>query len=48
MKDIINDLIAEQSQVDMLVSDLSEEQWITLDRMRSLGYQGCNHSHRVL
>lgn len=29
MKDIINDLIAEQSQVDMLVSDLSEEQWIT-------------------
>ncbi len=29
MKDIINDLIAEQSQVDTLVAGLTEEQWLT-------------------
>lgn len=29
MKDIINDLIAEQSLVDTLVSELTEEQWLT-------------------
>lgn len=27
MKDIVNDLIAEQAQVDLLVADLSEEAW---------------------
>jgi uncharacterized protein (TIGR03084 family) len=27
MKDILNDLIAEQAQVDLLVADLTEEQW---------------------
>ncbi|MFV0452851.1 MAG: TIGR03084 family metal-binding protein [Propioniciclava sp.] len=27
MKDIVNDLIAEQAQVDLLVADLSEDQW---------------------
>ena len=27
MKDIINDLIAEQSQVDSLLDGLTEEQW---------------------
>lgn len=29
MKDIISDLIAEQSQVDLLIADLTEEQWLT-------------------
>lgn len=29
MKDIINDLIAEQSLVDALVAELTEEQWLT-------------------
>ena len=28
MKEILNDLIAEQSQVDTLVADLTEEQWL--------------------
>lgn len=28
MKDILSDLIAEQSQVDVLVQDLTEEQWL--------------------
>ena len=29
MKTILNDLIAEQAQVDVLVADLTEEEWLT-------------------
>lgn len=29
MKGILNDFIAEQSLVDILVNDLTEEQWLT-------------------